>query len=58
MSNPIYVGGYYMTHLQSINVGYSLGLRLRGFYNIGTIISWKMYIVKKMGLQVPTEGFF
>ena len=47
-----------MTQLQSINVGYSLGLRLRGFYNIGTILSGKMYIVKKMVFLIPTEGFF
>jgi len=47
-----------MTHLHGHFVGITLGLRLRGFYTIQTIISWKMYIVKKMGLQVPTEGFF
>jgi hypothetical protein len=47
-----------MTHLHVPFVGITLGLRLRGFYTIQTIISWKMYIVKKMGLQVLTEGFF
>jgi hypothetical protein len=47
-----------MTHLHGHFVGITLGLRLGRFYTIETIISWKMYIVKKMVLQVPTEGFF
>jgi len=47
-----------MTHLHVPFVGITLGLRLRSFYTIQTIISWKMYIVKKMVLQIPTEGFF
>jgi hypothetical protein len=47
-----------MTYLHGHFVGITLGLRLRGFYSIETTFGWKMYIVKKMGLQVPTEGFF
>jgi hypothetical protein len=58
MSNHFLVGGYYMTHLHVPYVGITLGLRLRGSYNIRTLFSWKIYIPKKMVLQIPTEGFF
>lgn len=47
-----------MTHLHVLYVGYTLGLRLPHPYSIETLFSWKMYIVKKMVLQIPTEGFF
>jgi hypothetical protein len=47
-----------MTHLHGHFVGITLGLRLPPIYNIRTTFSWKMIRVKKMGLQVPTEGFF
>jgi hypothetical protein len=47
-----------MTHLHGHFVGNIKGLRLGRFYIVKTLISWKMYIVKKMGLQVPTEGIF
>jgi len=47
-----------MTHLHVPYVGYTLGLRLRGSYNIRTLFSWKIYIPKKMVLQIPTEGVF
>jgi hypothetical protein len=47
-----------MTYLHGHYVGITLGLRLRGFCIIETTFSWKMYIVKKMVLQVPAEGFF
>ena len=47
-----------MTHLHVLYVGITLGLRLPHPYSIRTLFSWKMYIVKKMVLQIPTEGFF
>ena len=47
-----------MTHLHVPFVGNIKGLRLPPIYNIRTTFGWKMYIVKKMVLQVPTEGFF
>jgi len=47
-----------MTHLHVPFVGISLGLRLPRFYIVKTLISWKMYIPKKMVLQIPTEGIF
>ena len=58
MSNPILVGGYYMSLLHVPFVGLVKGLRLGRFYIVKTLISWKMYIPKKMVLQIPTEGFF
>jgi hypothetical protein len=47
-----------MTYLHGHYVGITLGLRLPPIYNIRTTFGWKMYIVKKMVLQIPAEGFF
>ena len=45
-----------MSHLHVPFVGNTIGLRLRANYIVKTFFSWKMYIVKKMVLQIPTEG--
>ena len=58
MINPIYVGGYYMSHLHVPFVGYTLGLRLPHLYSILTLFSWKLCIYKNMGLVIAAEGIY